>query len=167
MRCGLWPWVKSKKLNTYTIMIFLDSVIPRGTLSAICRQETWNTFYKRFSFNFIMSTTNWDFMKRNQFYQNQSIWWGVQFVQHYNLFSEWKLNKILNILARQEPLTRCLQEHVQNLFILHSWLTYGWKTVRFNGYFILFLRIKRQSCLRADSKHQHKLIWRAFHTCSS
>ena len=79
------------------------------------------------------------------------IWLGIQFRQRYSDIKDRKPNICWIFLAWHDPETQRVQELILSLFKVHSFLTYGWKSVEFWWYF--------------DSFCEHMLFWRVFSSC--
>ena len=61
-------------------------------------------------------------------YQTLSICLGIQFRQGYSQIKDWRPTIFSNFF---DPETQGVQELILDLFKVHSWLTYGWKSVPF------------------------------------
>ena len=70
--------------------------------------------------------------------QTLSIWLGIQFRQRNSQIKDWRPNFFWICLAWHDPETQGVQELILDLFKVYSWLTYGWKSVRFWWYFHTF-----------------------------
>ena len=71
-------------------------------------------------------------------YQTLSIWLGIQFRQRYGQIKYRRPKFVWIFLAWHDPETPGVQELILSLFKVHSWLTYGWKSVRFWWYLHTF-----------------------------
>ena len=75
-------------------------------------------------------------VKQSRLQQTLSIWLGIQFRQRYSQIKDWMPNILFYIfLTWHDPEAQGVQELILDLFRVHSWLTYGWKSVQFWWYF--------------------------------
>ena len=70
--------------------------------------------------------------------QTLSNWLGIQFRQRYGPIKDRRPIFFWIFLACHDPETRGVQKLILSLFKIPSLLTYGWKSVRFWGYFHTF-----------------------------
>ena len=63
---------------------------------------------------------------------------ALQRIQRYSKIKYWRSNFFWIFLAWHEPETQGVQELILDFFKVHSWLTYGCKSVRFWWYFHTF-----------------------------
>ena len=83
----------------------------------------------------------WNNTKNNEITridQTLSIWLGIQFRQRHSQIKDWMPNIFFIFFAWHDPDTQGVQELILSLFKVHSWLTYGWRSVLFWWYFHTF-----------------------------
>ena len=70
--------------------------------------------------------------------QTLSIWLWIQFRQRCSQIKDWRPNTFLNIFGLAWPWDPRDPGTYSRFFKVHSWLTYGWKSVWFWWYFHTF-----------------------------
>ena len=73
----------------------------------------------------------------DELHHTPSVWFGIQFRQRYT-HKKKLINMVIFFLAWQDPENQAFQILILNLLKVLSWLTYGWKSVRFWWYFHTF-----------------------------
>ena len=99
--------------------------------------------------------------ERAPFLTVKVFWLGIQFRQRYGQIKDRMPNIFWIFLAWHDPETPGVQELILSLFKVHSWLTYGWKSVRFWWYFHTFHENGDEVMLKIRLKTPTKIILEA------
>ena len=100
-------------------------------------------------------------LQDNILYHTLSIWLQTQFSQRYRQKKTESQTFFWLFLALHDPETQGVQELILSLFKVHSWLTYGWKSVRFWWYFHTFHENGEEVLLKIRLKTPTKTILEA------
>ena len=88
----------------------------------------------------------------DELHHTPSVWFGIQFRQRYT-HKKKLINMVIFFLAWQDPENQAFQILILNLLKVLSWLTMDGRVSEFDDIFILFMKMKMESCSRLSSKH--------------